>query len=244
MKIIMLILVGFLIFGCKPTDKKISTASNDPEIINLPGNTQGHKFDIHFTAGKSHNHPTLAIWIEDTTGKFIRTIWVTRAIGSGIFSYGETKDGKWVPGKRRLPAALPVWIHRRAGVESTNADLPSPDNMVPDAISSATPKAGFSLHGLVVAQDVFDVYVEVNQSWDWNQYWTNNKYPEDREYSTSCQPAIVYHARVNSRSADASYIFKPIGHSHHNGSNGSINSDLSTVTTALDIFSDIRMVTK
>lgn len=34
-------------------------------------------------------------------------------------------------------------------------------------------------------QGGYQVFLEVNQTWDWNEYWTNNKYPDDFDYTTA-----------------------------------------------------------
>ena len=41
--------------------------------------------------------------------------------------------------------------------------------------------------------------MEINQNWDWNEYWTNDKYPDDENYKMSCQPALVYEAVIDSK---------------------------------------------
>ena len=91
---------------------------------------------------------------------------------------------------------------------------------------------------------VFNVLFEINQTWDWNEYWTNNKYPGDEEYKTSCQPAVVYSATININSSQKEYLMEPIGHSHYSGKTGELFPDLSTLTTALEIAREIRVVVK
>jgi hypothetical protein len=85
------------------------------------------------------------------------------------------------------------------------------------------------------------VFLEVNQTWDWNEYWTNDKFPDDPEYSTSCQPSLVYEAALDAGMPDKTVIMKPIGHGHYSGKDGSLNSDLSTLTTALRIAGQISV---
>jgi hypothetical protein len=77
--------------------------------------------------------------------------------------------------------------------------------------------------------------MEINQTWDWNQYWHNNRFPDDEEYKTSCQPALIYMAEVNLSNTKQPIELKPIGHSHPSGKTGEIFSDISTLTTALNI---------
>ncbi|MCK7534695.1 MAG: hypothetical protein MZV63_28700 [Marinilabiliales bacterium] len=66
--------------------------------------------------------------------------------------------------------------------------------------------------------------LEINQNWDWNEYWTNDKYPDDENYKMSCQPALVYEALVENQSPDMRYRMKPVGHSHYSGKSGELFS--------------------
>jgi hypothetical protein len=78
--------------------------------------------------------------------------------------------------------------------------------------------------------------VEVNQPWDVNDFWTNNKYPGNNEYLTSCQPALVYGVTIDTNNPMDKYYLNPIGHSHPYGADGKLYTNLSTFTTSLDIF--------
>jgi hypothetical protein len=80
---------------------------------------------------------------------------------------------------------------------------------------------------------------EINQNWDWNEYWTNDKYPGDKNYLNSAQPAVVYESMVDQKYPDYKYIMRPIGHSHPSGQTGELFTDLNTLTTALQIADSI-----
>jgi hypothetical protein len=86
--------------------------------------------------------------------------------------------------------------------------------------------------------------MELNQSWDWNEFWTNDKFPNDKEYKTSSQPALVYAVDIDTTNPDKTYQMKPIGHSHYSGADGSLDPDLSTMTTALKIANKITVKIK
>ena len=79
------------------------------------------------------------------------------------------------------------------------------------------------------------VLMEINQSWDWNEYWTNNKFPDDDDYKSSAQPSVVYAATIDMDAAAQKASMTAIGHGHHSGSNGALTRDLGTLTTALQI---------
>ncbi len=85
----------------------------------------------------------------------------------------------------------------------------------------------------------FRVLFEINQTWDWNEFWTNNKFPDDEEYKTSCQPALVYLAIIDLHNPEDEYVMEIIGRSHHSGANGELYGDLETLTTALHIAEEI-----
>ncbi len=62
----------------------------------------------------------------------------------------------------------------------------------------------------------------------------------DKEYKTSSQPALVYAADIDTNTT-AEVEMKPIGHSHYSGKDGSLTTDLSTITTALKIAKHISV---
>jgi hypothetical protein len=83
--------------------------------------------------------------------------------------------------------------------------------------------------------DEFYVLIEINQPWDWNEYWTNSKFPDNYEYKTSAQPAVIYRTLVTTTSDQKEFPMEVIGHSHYAGSDGKLYEDISTLSTALQI---------
>ena len=241
MKTKFIIVISFLIAGCASKQKLTSeteTITTTPETINT-------KLEFNLTIGKYHNHPSFAIWVEDLDGNYIETLYVTQYFATGIFGHGEAEQGKWKnePGEVRRPAALPYWSHKRGIKSSDGLYAPSPETAVPDALTGATPKGNFILKtGSKETPDKkFRVLFEVNQPWDSNDFWTNNKFPDDFNYKTSLQPALVYEALITPETLNTEYILKPIGHSHPSGETGELFPDLSTLTTAKEIFSKIMV---
>jgi len=231
--------------SCSPSGEGKASRKHVTELSqritsNISGT--GQPIEIEFIRGNAFNHPTFAIWLEDTEGKYIQTLFVTRAIGQSIFTYGDKADGTWKPGEVRRPAALPYWAHKRGIRASDGLYIPSADQPVPDAYSGATPKGNFSLttrSDNPLPQQV-KICMEINQTWDWNEYWTNSKYPDDKDYKTSCQPSVVYSAILNLANPDV-VTLQPAGHGHYSGKDGSLTPDLSTLTTALNITSGITV---
>jgi hypothetical protein len=200
-------------------------------------NYTGTSLTIQFEKGKEHNHPLFAIWLADENGKFIQTLYVSESIGKGIFKRASRKTGQWLAGEIQRPAALPYWVHQRGIKNEFGTYMPTPRQPEMDAYTGATPLASFILHTKAMKRlsGKYKVMLELNQTWDWNEFWTNDMYPNEKEYKTSCQPALVYEADIDTNNPSAEITMKPIGHSHYSGADGSLTADLSTITTALKI---------
>lgn len=213
----------------------------EPEVIITNADGSGNIIQVEFWKGKAHNHPLLAIWVEDMEGNYIQTLYVVQSIASSTFQHGQAGWGHWNEAVVRRPAALPYWGHKRGIKADDGLFLPSPENPVPDACTGATPKSDFNLQTRADARlpQQYRILLEINQPWDWNNYWTNNKFPDDKEYKTSSQPALVYEAIVNTVSGQKEFEMEPIGHSHYSGKDGKLYTDLSTFTTALNIVGQV-----
>ena len=201
---------------------------------------------INFTTGEEFNHPSFAIWLEDENGEYIETIFVTEYIATGIFGHADAGDGTWSSekGESIRPAALPYWSHKRNVLSRDSIYMPTPEQPVTDAVTGATPQTNFFMKVNAKTQlpKKFNILMEINQTWDWNEYWTNDKYPDDKYYKLSSQPSVVYAASIDRSQKKNGYTLKPIGHGHYSGNDGSLTTDLSTLTTALEIANQITVV--
>ena len=197
---------------------------------------EGSVIKLVFEKGKEHNHPLFAVWLADSAGKFLQTLYVSESIGKGVFRHANRTAGHWLAGEIKRPASLPYWMHQRNVKNECGDLLPTPKQPVADAYTGATPLTSFVLRLKTdkPLDGTYRLFLELNQSWDWNEYWTNNKFPGDSEYKTSSQPALVYAADLDTR-APAEVELKPIGHSHYSGKDGKLYTDLNTLTTALKI---------
>ncbi|MGM0612753.1 MAG: hypothetical protein ACQESM_04495 [Bacteroidota bacterium] len=234
------VLFAILLSSCKSTDQ-----NQEPVFDEISKNTRanGQLLEIKVVEGPEHNHPLMAFWLETKNGEFIQTLFVARSIGKGVFEHGKAEKGHWMPGEIQRPAALPVWSHRQQEKKNKYGNyLPTPKNPIPDTYTGATPKQSFVLK--VRTDKIIDspvkIRMEINQAFDWNEHWTNDKFPGEQEYKNSAQPAIVYEALINPKVTDSTYTLKPIGHAHYAGKNGKIYENLSTITTAQKI---VRRVT-
>jgi hypothetical protein len=203
----------------------------------------GTAITILFERGVEHNHPLFAIWIADEKGNFIQTLYVSKSIGNGEFERASRKEGKWHGGEIQRPASLPFWAHQRGIKNEFGTYMPTPRQPEVDAYTGATPQASFLLHSKTEKplSGKYKIRLELNQSWDWNEFWTNNKFPNDKEYKTSSQPAVVYEADIDTNNSSAVITLNPIGHSHYSGADGSLDSDLSSLTTALKVAKKITV---
>lgn len=235
------VLLSFGLIQCASSKKTVE--SNPSETLRTNQDAGGTPLSLVFTKGEHHNYPLMVVWTEDTDGKFIETLYVAQSIGTGIYQHGQADKGKWKPGPIRRPAALPYWGHKRGIKASDGLYIPDPDSQMPDAITGATPQDNFILETKTAKEmdKPFKVLLEINQSWDWNEYWTNNKYPDDENYKTSSQPSVVYSATIDPSKAGRKIELKPVGHGHYAGANGELNEDLSTLTTALEIAEKITV---
>ena len=253
MKLINIILFIFLaviiaqsdpygILDSGPQDKQKKGPVTDTILTNENG--KGDALRIEVKKGPGHNHPLFAIWVEDTNGTYIQSLYVSTSIATSIFNYGERKEGTWTNGVVRRPAALPYWGHKRGIKASDGLYIPLPEDPLPDAYSGATPKNDFTLETRLdkPGAEVYFVLIEVNQPWDWNEFWTNNKFPEDEDYKASSQPAVVYRAIVSKGSRGEPVSFELIGHSHYSGKDGSLTEDVTSLTTALQIVEAAKVV--
>ena len=227
-------LLALLVSSCVKPPK--NTEQETVTTLKTFPDTEGTPIRIDFTKGEEFYYPLIVFWIEDEQGNYIETIYASQSIATGVFKFGVNDKGKWAPGERRRSAALPYWGHKRGFKAPDGLFLPTPRDPLPDAITGATPKTNFVVNSFVKPDlKKFRLMMEINQTWDWNNHWHNNLYPDDEEYKTSCQPALVYMVEVDVDKIDQVFDLKPIGHSHHSGETGELFPDISTFTTALQI---------
>ncbi len=238
-----ILLILFISFSLAVSGKKKAEVFTQE---NYTSDKQGTLISLKFERGKQHNHPLFAIWLADENGKFIETLYVSKTIGTGVFPRANRSTGHWMEGVIQRPAALPYWVHQRGIKNEFGNYLPVPSKPEVDGVTGATPQFSFvmNMRSTRPLSGKYRIYMEINQSWDWNEYWTNNKFPQDKEYKTSSQPALVYMTEINPATNTGEYELKPIGHSHYSGSDGSLNTDLKTITTALKIAKKITVSLK
>ena len=218
----------------------------DPVILNTNLSANGINLEIEFTKGYAFLNPLFAFWYEDTLGNYIQTLYVARSVGIGFFQYGILENEEWIPAPLRKPASLPVWAHRRGIIAEDSLYMPTPENPVPDGVTGATPQTNFTLITKTndPGQRYIKLFMEINQSYDWNDFYTLDIYPEDHNYKENSQPAIVYSVMIDLKKKNQVYKMRPIGHSQLLGKNGLIYRDMENITTALSIVREVRIKVK
>lgn len=235
-KIVAIIMVLGVVFTFCSTPKTVV------EPISIKGSKPGkHSITIAAKAGTGHNHPTFVIWQEDLEGNVLQTLYVSKAYATGIFGHANVGDTAWLdkPGKSYQPSALPYWTNKK-GLIGGVTYVPTPEHPFTDAITGATPKAGFYLSTNLDKVWGTRILLEVNQAWDWNDYWTNDKIPNNESYKHSAQPSLVYAVRISEN--DSTFYLNPIGHGDPVGKSGKLFTDLSGFTTAKEIFPEIKLL--
>jgi hypothetical protein len=234
--IIVLLTASLAACSTSPSVTKLAQRQSFTDIVTNMSGT-GQEIEVTFYGGPSLYYPLMAVWLDDDQGDYLQSLFVPRSVATGIFRYGSNAAGKWVAASRRAPQTLPYWSHQRGIKAADGLFMPDPDNPVADAYSGATPTTSFVLRSKAdrPLPDRFSVMLEVNQNWDWNDYWTNDRYPGDPYYLSNAQPAVVYETKIDLGDLHERYIMKPVGHSHPTGATGELFKDLSTLTTALEI---------
>ena len=191
--------------------------------------------------------PQIAVWVDDMQGDFGETLYVTERYATQSWRRTPGEDTP-ADGVRRIEA-LPCWTHRHGVSFDNGSPAPTRSTPLPDAITEASPKGDFTLHSTIetVADSVM-IYVEINNSGDFNDYYSRNARKGDSGYTGgkfgSGQPALVYGAMVRPRNHGDKVQFTLLGHSSPDGSDGAIHNDLSAITTAHYIVEDITVLVR
>ena len=232
------------IFGNQIRNKQIGKTEEtfDYQIIEFEKTIGNRKISVELKKGEAFQYPLFAIWAEDSIGNYIETLYISRVISSSTFDFGKKNGANWEKAVLRRPEALPYWSHKRGIVASDGLFIPLEKAPDLDAVSGATPTSNFIMKSKSNFKNLanYKILLEVNQSYDWNEYYTPDKFPDDNIYSGSGQvgqPSLIYAAEIkNPKLQSKTYkIMNLIGHGHHSGKDGKLYKDLSKITTAKNI---------
>lgn len=191
---------------------------------------------LSFRIVLTHKGCQLAIWLTDEAGAFIDTVYVTRKTAQkGLGNRGGGLDDRW--GGSRL-SVLPVWAHQRGIDDGSGNFYPSKAKPLADAVSSATPRDGQFVWnwqpGRALKPGRYDYYIEVNKSFDSNEYHNYSWYRG--------QPSVIWRGHLQIGNRISRSQAEIIGHGHVAGADGRIDADLGTLTTALDLIREAEAV--
>jgi len=204
-----------------------------------------HKIEIELKKGNAFQYPLFAIWAEDSLGNYIETLYISRVIATSSFVFGEKKDGIWESAVKRRPEALPYWSHKRGIKASDGLFVPLDNSKDIDAVSGATPTGNFLIETRTNNDFTnYRILLEVNQSYDWNDFYTKDKFPNDEIYSGTGQvgqPSLIYASDIflTSPKTKTYNFMRLIGHGHHSGKTGLLYQNLTHISTAKEIIDRI-----
>ncbi len=234
--LLLLINLG-LIFSCSSNNQIAKYGHGNVTVFIEQGKAWKHNFPLFWGMINKKNSPQIAIWIEDTCGNYIATIYATQRIATQ----------SWIMSKgNRRKEALPHWCYSRGVRYEDGLYSPTKDKPLPDALTGATPQGSFSVNfSPKMPLEKFVVKIEVNHSTDFNNSYPKLAKKGDSNYSGgeegSGQPALVYAALINTASRQEMFEAKLIGHSSPDGSSGNVYSDMSGITSAFDIIDRITI---
>jgi len=245
----------------KPEDKMTYQKVNK---INV--NHSGQSLVIDLRKGPYFIWPQYAIWVESMSGEFIQPIYVTSSLAKNNFVNKVTKKDKSIvfdshillSGKvdpqtvfhfeqdsatkdqRIRPDSLPVFLHQLGKKSADGFYVPTEGDLLIDSYTGATMLDNFLLNTRLKETTLGKVRIkfEINNSFDFNQYYSSDRFPDDPVYSGngySAQPSIVYEAIVDFESKQKYYPMILIGHGHHSGKDGRLYKNMDNFTTALEL---------
>lgn len=215
-------------------------------IIDLSADAAAPKLNLFFKAGPEYHSapqpiflnitytsvPQIVVWMETLEGKYIDTLYITgKASNSSYNSQDPEID------VIRRPEALPYWSHKRGIKASDGLYTPDHNNSDLDGIAAATPKVDYQVTMSAPRMGQYKLMIEVNRSYDFNEYYNKTRFPDDAIYSgtgSSGQPSLIYESIIDSQQT-GQHLFRLVGHGHHSGQDGSLYTDLTNITTAKQI---------
>lgn len=163
--------------------------------------------------------PQFAIWLEDSDGNYVKTIYVTERASRLSWFFGP-KAGR--------PESLPVWYHASKHESAKSASGKKDQNI--DAVTSATPKSSIDFAATLDDRE-YVAKAEFNVSFDYNDFYTK------KNSGVNGQPSVIYQAKISSdfstKSGEIEFVF--CGSGSLDGSDGKIIPGQNHLTSAKSI---------
>lgn len=194
---------------------------------------------------KEKREPQIALWLEDSQGNYIRTLYVTERAGHKSWIFGP-KEGR--------PESLPVWYGAsKSGSTASKAEAspsgtkaspstesassaPSPSlSRSLDAVTGATPKSELNLTAQMEEGD-YIIKAEFNNSFDYNDFYTK------KTSGVNGQPSVVYSAKIPANlTAGQEISLDFAGTGSLTGGDGSISKNTQNLTSAREIVKSVTV---
>lgn len=242
-------------FGTKlRATQKQEVDHNKREVIEMSMDGQ-IQLSLDLLRGEHYWHPQMAIWVEDSAGNFIQTLFISKATAEGLFFGGRSKENfktfdetTDASGDYRRVDALPVWSHKRNIKYDDGMYVPPHHQPIVDGTSGPTISESFLLKTSTEDLEKFKVRVEINVAFDDNEFYSEFDFPDDDVYHSGTgqlgQPSIIFESKVDTEDGQDYYLMNLIGHGHRSGQTGELSANLSTLTTAKQIVERIVLGVK
>ena len=235
----LIICLVLLFFSCT-----VGPQVRDGTVITTNPDANGNKITLRFTRGSEFSNvkrflfikaiitPQIAVWVEDTLGNYLKTIYVTRK-----FAKQEWGIARHSPDSCFRTSSLPYWLNKYTAAGNA---APTKNKPLPDAVTAATPPGSFDIVSTLASLPLaFFIKVEINKSFDANKVFNEKR----EESKINGQPAVVYAGRVNGYSFVNPVIrMEMIGRSGEKGTDPRLYPDTVGLTTATRIFDCINIL--
>ena len=125
----------WLVSLCSCQQELIEYEKGDVKVCIEQGEQWLHDFPLFLGINKK-NPPQIAVWLEDTQGNYLSTIYVTHKIATQSWQ---------ASGGNRRKEALPHWCYSRGVKYDDGLYLPTKKEPLTDGISGATPHESFDI---------------------------------------------------------------------------------------------------
>lgn len=182
---------------------------------------------------REKREPQIALWLEDSNGNYIRTLYVTERAGHKSWIFGP-KEGR--------PESLPVWYGAsKSGSAASKAEAspssPASSSLTRslDAVTGATPKSALTLTAQIEDHD-YIIKAEFNNSFDYNDFYTK------KSSGVNGQPSVVYSAKIPANlTAGQEITLDFAGTGSLTGGDGGISKNTQNLTSAREIVNSITV---
>jgi hypothetical protein len=198
------------------------------------------KLSLTFDPKQFTYYPTFAIWLEDVKSGTVKTLYATKKVATNNWG-----------GPAERPSSLPVWYgiidKQQKDAANKGIDKSSKDQSIADSISSATPSEGTVTLTLAIPKEFYNkkinLYIEDNVSFDYNSYYNENLKEGEAGYNdVNGQPSLIWRGSfISQEKIQRAIPIRLIGHGEVLGKDHNVNSDLTNITTAKLIFSQMNM---